>query len=315
MIGPFRVRMDPWAADYGAGAPVAEHEPEHTLELGVEVPVEAWAPIVPPAAVRPRRVALIDGVRRIDARVHVFPPGEPVAHGAFASFAAGAAIVEDGRASLRRSPVERRLIFGGGHAPPEPIRVRSLVFAPMGVEDDRPEGPLDGLQRAMRAAEAELARSLCAQDTVVIADGPLRFDAGDLAAFGYVKRIQELYLPPDLLPVLTALPRGGRTPIFTIDHARKDHRRCTWFERLATGPSELFGLARVEARERPIDELRAWADALATLLPDLAPPLYRDPRAPQNLLPIGALEARMRADLGDERLVRRWIAEAIEEIS
>ena len=49
------------------------------------------------------------------------------------------------------------------------------------------------------------------------------------------------------------------------------------------------------------------ADATASCLPRLAPSPGRDPRAPQNLLPIGALEGALRRRLGDARLVRRHI--------
>jgi hypothetical protein len=56
---------------------------------------------------------------------------------------------------------------------------------------------------------------------------------------------------------------------------------------------------------------RQYANATAYLLPRFAPGRGRDPRSPQNLLPIGALEAQLRRRLGDVRLVRRHIESLI----
>ena len=43
-------------------------------------------------------------------------------------------------------------------------------------------------------------------------------------------------------------------------------------------------------------------------MPRFVPPRSRDPRAPQNLTPIGALEAHLRRGLGDPRIVQRRLA-------
>jgi hypothetical protein len=56
---------------------------------------------------------------------------------------------------------------------------------------------------------------------------------------------------------------------------------------------------------------RQLADETATRLPAFVPSRARDPRAPQNLLPIGALEQHLRHRLGDARLIRRKIAQLI----
>jgi uncharacterized protein len=48
-------------------------------------------------------------------------------------------------------------------------------------------------------------------------------------------------------------------------------------------------------------------------LPRFASSPIRDPRAPQNLVPIGALEDELRRRLGDPVLVRRAIEERILE--
>jgi hypothetical protein len=47
------------------------------------------------------------------------------------------------------------------------------------------------------------------------------------------------------------------------------------------------------------------ADLTASMLPQYAPAAYRDPRSPQNLMPVGQLERELRHRLGDPELLRR----------
>ena len=56
-----------------------------------------------------------------------------------------------------------------------------------------------------------------------------------------------------------------------------------------------------------VEAARRLADATAALLPRFVPRRWRDPRSPQNLLPIGALEGSLRRHLGDARLIRRYV--------
>ena len=48
-------------------------------------------------------------------------------------------------------------------------------------------------------------------------------------------------------------------------------------------------------------------------LPRFASRPEHDPRAPQNLLPVGALETQLRHELGDARYIRRLIEDYISE--
>jgi hypothetical protein len=63
-----------------------------------------------------------------------------------------------------------------------------------------------------------------------------------------------------------------------------------------------LGLARV----------RQLADASARLIPRFASDPAHDPRAPQNLFPIGGLETRLRRLLGDAVLVRHAIESQLQ---
>jgi uncharacterized protein len=73
--------------------------------------------------------------------------------------------------------------------------------------------------------------------------------------------------------------------------------------------SDFTGLVRLEVSATiGRDEAIRLADMTASVLPRFAPSRSRDPRAPQNLIPIGALEQHLRRELGDARLVQRRVA-------
>jgi len=110
--------------------------------------------------------------------------------------------------------------------------------------------------------------------------------------------------------LLARLRAGERTPLFALRSSRR-FVRFSWFVRLAPpelGDSELAGIARLEVAEAVgIEAARRLADASAAILPRFVPGRWRDPRSPQNLLPIGALERTLRRYMGDGRLLRRHI--------
>jgi hypothetical protein len=59
------------------------------------------------------------------------------------------------------------------------------------------------------------------------------------------------------------------------------------------------------------DEAAAIADRTAAVLPLVASEPHVDPRAPQNLVPIGALERELRHRMGDRGLVYRALRHAV----
>jgi hypothetical protein len=85
--------------------------------------------------------------------------------------------------------------------------------------------------------------------------------------------------------------------------------RHTWYLRLpGVGGAPWSGIVRVECRaELPVGEAVALADLSAVTLPRFASTSYKDPRAPQNLVPIAGLERRLRSLLGDARLLHRTL--------
>ena len=60
----------------------------------------------------------------------------------------------------------------------------------------------------------------------------------------------------------------------------------------------------------PISTASRLGDLTARLLPPLASVPYKDPRAPQNLVPIGGLERELRHRLGDQHVLYRALRAA-----
>ncbi len=311
-FGDLVIGLDPWQVDYD-GEVLTEPPPSKPDE-GVRLDVEvegAWQPIVPdPVGPVPASVIFVDGVRRMEARLVVQRPGG-IAHGVFASWAAGSVELAGGVASFGEARVDRAILLGSGLLVPAEVRMGpSLVFRPETTAEFRPEAPVEEVQASMQRAEGELVRELAAHGELIVADGPLRTDGpAPKRVLGYVKRFVRLYLPASHLKTLASLPAGGRTPLF-IFH-RGGFGRLAWYLRLeapARGETALAGLVRLEAAEAAgVDAAIELADATCRLLPRLAPKRWRDPRAPQNLIPIGALERHLTRFLGDHQLVRRKI--------
>jgi hypothetical protein len=313
LFGPFRVRVDPWEVDYGCETPLEplDGEADEDVVLDVELPPDQWTPLNPGPVPGPERLYFVDGVRRLETRLVVNSDGR-LLHGGFGSFAVGCVEVRPGRAAFGDQGLGREVVLGSGQRLPRDVAVRPhVVYAARSAKETEPDAPLRAIQDNMRRAEVRLARRLAdLADTLVVTDGPLGAE-GKGNAVGLIKRISELYLPGCLLGVLTRLPAGTRTPLFAIRARGRRFHRLAWFLRLAAvwpGESELHGLVRLEVAESVGREgARFLADLTTVLLPRFAPPRGRDPRSPQNLLPVGALEQQLRHALGDQRLVRRWI--------
>jgi hypothetical protein len=131
---------------------------------------------------------------------------------------------------------------------------------------------------------------------------------------GYAKTMHRAYLPPAEARVLPELAMGQRSPLFVIDE-----RLYSWYLRLAPlRPIDhpLAGLVRLETPTSiPPNRAMALADQTASCLPRFASTPERDPRAPQNLLPIGGLETRLRHEMGDHAWIRRAIESFLHQMA
>ena len=311
----FDVRIDPWAVDYGSETPTEfqlDAEDTSTVDVAVEVDGTAWTPISPASVGTDQAVSFVDGVRRMEARLVVTHQGR-VIHGALGSFGVGVVDCRNGRAVFGEERRGRLTVFGSGAVPPSSLELApALVYAPHSVPEEDADAPLKGTHIEMRAVERQLAREHAGPERVVVADGPLA--PGETTAghvVGFVKRLFKLYVPAEQLGVVRALPLAARTPLFLI--AGNDRfSRYSWFVRL--GPrlpieSDFTGLVRLEVSGTVgKEEAVRLADLMTTLLPRFVPSRTRDPRAPQNLVPIGALEQHLRRGLGDARLIHRRLA-------
>ena len=308
--GSLSLRLDPWGAEYEGSIQLADED--EVVPVDIRVESTAWVAVRPEAAPRPGRIGFVDGVRRVEHRL-LIGDGERTVFGLLGSFGVGAVLVGSA-ARVGHETIGRVVIAGGGLGLDPfvaPVNGRgSLLFEPRSEPETTPVAPVEGLQKAMRRQEASLGERLSAEVDVVFLDGPLTFltaGAGG-SVVGFVKRLLRSYLDPSAHALLPRLEVGERTPLFLIPGREP---RYSWYLRIARGrPIEaaLTGVVRLEARAaRGLDAARALADLSAREVPRFASDATRDPRAPQNLFPIGGLEARLKHLLGDAAVVRRAI--------
>jgi len=314
--------VEAWDPSYGAGVETPEFAggaaaSEAQLELDVEIPAGAWVPRSAPPDVRAPDVALlVDGVRRTDARVWV-GDDTGVHPGLAASFAAGVVRCDlrAGTAEVVRARVERGLFtpFTASAAAVETSAGRYPVLAARSGELPALSGAVQRQLQALESAVLAASRDESTADELLVADGPLRGRAGISRVLGYIKSHEKPYLKPPHSAVLTALRAGQRTPVFKLDTGWKQY---TWYLRLP-GPSGApwSNLARIEcSAELPAQAAIALADLSMITLPRFAATAYKDPRAPQNLVPIAGLERRLRGMLGDGRLLHRSLTLAAHRV-
>lgn len=306
-----RIVVEGWAPEYGAPldpdidlAP-AEGSVDETYETVDWSPHDGSDDGVD-------RVCFVDGVRRVDARLILDDPDGPVP-GICGSLAVGAVRWDRGvpRSEVIDETVERWAVFAADRTERFPAVAIEPGYGTMVARDDGdPAALVRALHTAMRAAEGRLASRL-AEETFVIADGPLN-ELGPRPAIGYVKTHRVTYLSPERNRVVGRLLPGQRTPIFTIG----GYTRASWYVRLAdiAGGHAWSGIVRCEASATlPLPQVAQLADRTAALLPLVASQPHIDPRAPQNLVPIGGLERALRHRMGDPRLVYRALREATAE--
>jgi hypothetical protein len=312
--------VDPWDPGYGlafsdegggsdGGGGLAESSAE--LDLDLELPARGWRPIGPdPSAPVPATLLFLDGVRRIDAWIWVHGADPQPAPGIAASFAVGL-VCCDGAARVADVRVERGLFTAAAQAA-DIATVRARYPARIAAG-----GGLDNLslllQQWLTQAEVQLALGFRARhadgDDLLIVDGPLRGRTHLDRTVGYIKTHHASYLPAAQAGVVGALAPGQRTPVFTMGTS---WRRSSWYLRLPGAPAAPWsGVVRLEcSADLAAEGATRLADLTTRLLPPLASTPHKDPRAPQNLVPIGGLERQLRHRLGDQQLLYRALRSA-----
>jgi hypothetical protein len=314
------IYVDPWAASYQTAYLVA---PDEAAAFGGNAePVEDGDEITfhapdPSRVGRRDRLAFVDGVRRGDATLYQEHPdtGDPV-RGVAGSHACGAVLVEPGeRPVFGPTHVTRLVIWGCGQVGALPDVAGGWSWKVLSTPGTGPDDPLLALQNRMRAAEQELARALFHDGYLTLLDGPLSrlHSLGGERLVGYVKTHSNVLLPIEHHRRIAHLPGGYRTSMF-----RLGAERYSCYLRLIDQPSTAPPWSAVVRIEMPADSgLSAAidvADALTVALPRFAGIAHRDPRAPQNLQPVGALEKHLRHLLGDPGLAMRAVRTAVTQL-
>jgi hypothetical protein len=308
--------VDPWDPGYGMafgeemnGDALQESSAE--LNLDLEIPADQWRPLWPvPAPRLPGAVLFLDGVRRIDARIWVHGSSPQPGPGIAASFAAGL-VSCDGAARIREIAVQRGLFTASPDA--GGISTRHAHYPAWLAAGAGPDKLSLALQQHLLDAEVQLALLFRAQnpdaDDLLVVDGPLRGRTHLDRTVGYIKTHHSSYLPAEQAAVVSALEPGQRTPAFTMGTS---WRRSSWYLRLPGSPGVPWsGVVRLEcSADRPLPEVVRLANLTALVLPPLASEPHKDPRAPQNLVPIGGLERELRRRLGDQQLLYRSLRAA-----
>ncbi|MFC3505426.1 hypothetical protein ACFOOK_31335 [Micromonospora krabiensis] len=310
-----RFFVDAWDPSYGASFEASGTGPaapsSAQVETDDELPAVDWRAIdVRPDVRAPDVVLLVDGVRRIDASLWMAESDGGTFPGLAASFAAGVVRCDLGRGSAQlagtrvgrglftASPTAEDVVAGAIRYPVHRVGgTGELTKLPAAVQ-----GPLTALEVAV----SDAART---DGDLLVVDGPLRSRRHLPRTLGYIKTQHSQYLDARLTAVVTGLTAGQRSPVFRVGTAWGG---WSWYLRLPVAAGAPWaGIVRVECSpELDIAEAVELADLSLVTLPRFASTPYKDPRAPQNLIPIAGLERRLRALLGDSRLLHRALTAA-----
>lgn len=297
-----RFTVEAWDSDYGAPTDAELDDASQNVDVSVELRPEEWRPLLPEAA-PVDDILFVDGVRRVDATLWIDQPPDFPGFALAATYAAGA-VRCNGRAVIEEAAVERGLFTS---APASDVVTGIGTYGVKATKGVTAEELWLGIQQRMGALEAAVTRQAGGAELLVV-DGPLSHARDIENAVGYIKTQKVQYLPLELRQVLTGLPAGYRTPLFLTTTGWS---RYSWYLRLANHAGPAGGLVRCE-----IDADMSQADAsrvatrVSATLPRYASARHKDPRAPQNLYPIGGLERELRHRLGDKELAMRSLRRA-----
>jgi hypothetical protein len=278
---------------------------------------------VAPALEGPRELAFVDGVRRSEAWLYrELADRGASARGLAGAFGVGCVRVEPGdRLAFGEHRIGRLLIWGSGADADTtlPESAAGWRWQAVSIPDVEPDAPLHELQHRMRVAEAELAEDLARSQVLTVLDGTLLLvRSSDLPIVGYVKTHHRALLAPEDHVRVPRLRAGERTTLFRLHRQGQRGRPYSCYFRLAAAApmaTPWSGVVRLEVPESGgLEQARRRVDDVAAALRPFAGAPHRDPRAPQNLQPIGALETRLRHLLGSPALAARAVRDAVARL-
>jgi hypothetical protein len=289
----------------------AEMEAEQAEEIVYDVESMTWEALAP-AGVDDGPIAFVDGVQNLEIGVVEDEPGQAPVGGIMASYAAGAMCI-GADPPLQHVLVERALIMGNGHEDKgRTIRIgtHELTYRPVACSGNDANAFMQRLGDLRARLEMSVLERLNGSGCTMIIDGRLP-PIGPSSVIGLIKT-------PHILPfanyeeqfrLLPTLRTGERTPI--LRRRRSAREFYSWFVCLRAPRPHEFSLSGVVMLEmdtsNAIPAVQRAADFTACALPRFASDPMRDPRAPQNLLPVGELERQLRRRLGDPALIQRVI--------
>jgi hypothetical protein len=302
-----RYWVDAWDPAYGTSPdqdPLRASPAE--TDAAVEQRPQRWRPVPAPVLAMPPAVHFVDGVRRVDAHVWI-QSGDEAVGAIAASYAAGVVSCRPGLACVERADLRRGLFTPVPGVPD--LRLAQVTYRAEKADGEDDSRLSNALQGAMADAEQECAlRARTEPHDLLVLDGPLG-KRGQLArVLGMVKTHRSRYLPPELHALVAELGPGERTPVFRLT---SDWPRYSWYLRLPCRPGAPWsGVVRVECPDLDLGDAVELAELSQAVLPRYASVEHKDPRAPQNLYPIGGLERLLRRRLGDRLLLERALRSA-----
>ena len=307
------VFVEDWGATYGSPYLVLPDDPGTAKAVLVEDGDDLRCHPGRPPRDSDAAVAFVDGVRRGEASLWLDDPATGAgARGVAGGHACGCVLVDGAtRPEYGDTRVMRLAIFGSGLRAALPDVPGGWHWVSASVDDPRPDAPLEDLQQRMRLAEAALSEELSHHGYLTVTDGPLYYvRSRDLPVVGYVKTHHSAKLAPELHRRIPELGAGERTSLFRLG----DDRYSAYLRLTPRSPTSgpWAGIVRIEIPQSPgLAAAVDIADRITGVLPRFAGVPHRDPRAPQNLQPIGALETHLRHLLGHPGLATRAVREAV----
>ena len=306
-----RVYVEEWQAHYGTPLHI---DGDIDALSGGELVEDHASFALDPESSRSDQLAFVDGVRRGDAYLYLEDAATgALAHGVAGAHARGTALWEAGTMRCEHIESTWLVIWGSGFIADLPEVPGGYRWQSASVADPDHDAPLRELQRRMRLAEGQLAERLAVEGWTVVCDGPLNFvRSTDLPVCGFVKTHHRPLLAPEDHAKVATLRGDQRSPLFCVS----DRYSC-YMRLVERGPAHgpWHGIVRLEfSQSAGLQEAKRVADQVTVMLPRFAGISYIDPRAPQNLQPIGALETQLRRRLGHPHQAAMAVREAAKRL-